>query len=423
MKKFIVYILRILTKRTLTRYKPVVVGITGSVGKTSTKEAIFTLLNHTFFVAKSSENANNEIGVPCAVLGIEPSGTRDRKATWQSRRRFLIGLMRSIALAYGPRRRHYPKILILELGADKPGDMGYLSELLKPQVVVVTAIGEVPAHVEFYKNPEAVAREKAHILDYVGVNGFAALGADDPIVLAMSAKGGSASGGKFPFMTFGFSQGADLRASDLAYYMHDHHVAGLSFKIHKNESFVPIRVPGLVAPHQIQSILAAAAVGLHFGMNLVEIGSALESYRAPEHRVQLITGINGSTLLDDTYNASPLSARAALEALHELGTALHKRRVAVLGDMKELGEYAKQAHEEIAHLAPGKCDVLITVGELAKAMGGKEHFPDVAAAAKKIPELIQPNDVVLIKGSHAMHMLDLVSALGRSASGGDATNK
>lgn len=405
MKKFIISILRILTKRVLARYKPVIVGITGSVGKTSTKEAIYTVLHRNFFVAKSDANTNNEIGVPCAVLGIKPSGTRDRQATWQSRRRFFSGLLRSITTTYGPRHKHFPKILILELGADKPGDMAYLSELLKPQVVVVTAVGEVPAHVEFYESPEAVAKEKAHILAYVTADGFAALGADDPIVLAMKAKVHG------QVMTFGFSQGADLRASDLAYYVQDDHIAGLSFKIHKGETFVPIRVPGLIAPHQVQSILAAAAVGLHFGMNLVEVGNALESFQPPEHRVQLVPGIGGSMLIDDTYNASPMSTRAALETLHELGTALKKRRIAVLGDMKELGEHAKQAHEEIGHLAPGKCDLLITVGELAQGMGGKEHFPDAAFAAKKIPELIQPNDVVLVKGSHAMHMLEIVDAL------------
>ncbi len=406
MKNFIVYILRILTKRALARYKPVVVGITGSVGKTSTKEAIFTVLHRNFFVAKSDANTNNEIGVPCAVLNIEPSGTRDRHATWQSRRRFLIGILRSIVLAYGPRRKYFPKILILELGADKPGDMAYLSELLKPQVAVITAVGEVPAHVEFYENPEAVAKEKALILAYVGAGGFAALGADDPIVLAMKEKV------RGPVMTFGFSPDADLRASDLAYYMQDNHIAGLSFKVHKGETFVPIRVPGLIAPHQIQSILAAAAVGLHFGMNLVELGNTLESYQAPGHRVELLAGINGSTLLDDTYNASPLSAHAALEALHEFGTALHKRRIAVLGDMKELGEYAKQAHEELGQFAARKVDCLFTIGELGKLIpGAAQRFDTNATALEFLKSFIKDGDVVLIKGSHAMHMLDLVDAL------------
>lgn len=412
---FLAYVLRLLTKRVLARYQPTIIGITGSVGKTSTKEAIYTVLNRTFFVAKSVANTNNEIGVPCAVLGIEPSGTRDRHATTRSRRKFLIGLLRSIATAYGPRRKHFPKILILELGADKPGDMAYLAELLKPKVAVITAIGEIPVHVEFYEDPKAVAREKTHILDHLGTDGFAAIGVDDPIVLAMKEKI------RGPVMTFGFSQDADLRASDLAYYMNDHHIAGLSFKIHRGESFVPIRVPGLVAPHQIQSILAAGAVGLHFGMNLVEVGSALESYQAPEHRVQLLAGINGSTLLDDTYNASPLSAHAALEALHEFGTALRKRRIAVLGDMKELGEYAAQAHEELGLFAAGKTDYLITIGELGKFIAEaakpkmpEEHvkiFDSNPAALEFLKSFIKEGDVVLIKGSHAMHMLDLVDAL------------
>lgn len=227
MKKFIVYILRVLTRRVLERYKPVVVGITGSVGKTSTKEAVFSVLHRKFHVAKSDANLNNDIGIPCTILGITPSGTRDEHATLRSRVRFVRGLFHAIRLAFGPRRRHFPKILILELGADKPGDMAYLSELLKPQVVVVTAIGEVPAHVEFYSSPEAVAKEKAHILKYVGADGFAALGADDLIVLAMKEKV------RGHVMTFGFGPGADLRASDLAYYMHDDRISGLSFKIHK----------------------------------------------------------------------------------------------------------------------------------------------------------------------------------------------
>ena len=419
----LVHVLKILTKQVLQRYQPTVVGITGSVGKTSTKEAVYTVLSRNFFVGRNSANTNNEIGIPCAVMGIEPSGTRDRPATFRSRLRFLSGIAKGVWLAYGLRRKSFPRILVLELGADRPGDMAYLTEIVRPRVAVLTAIGSVPVHVEFYENPEAVAREKAEILRYVDAKGIAILNGEDPVVLAMKSKIRS------PVLTFGFRDAFDLWASDLAYYMNDDqaHIEGLSFKIHKGTSFVPIRVPGLVAPHQLSSIMAAAAVGMYFGMNLVEVGSALELYESPMKRVELFPGVKKSMILDDTYNASPLSTQAALETLHEFGTTLRQlharagRRIAVLGDMKELGDYAEEAHKEIGIVAAGKCDYLITVGELGKLIadaaiskmpnGRVQSYPDTAQALAYVKKIIKSGDVVLIKGSYAMHMGTIVDGL------------
>lgn len=393
-RKLLKLTLKILTQRVLSRYRPTVIGITGSVGKTSAKEALYAVLYHNFFVRKTEGNKNNELGVPMTVLGIGP--------TFKS-------LMKGFWLAYGPRGR-YPSLLILELGADRPDDIRYLADIVRPQIAVVTAVGETPVHVQFYPSVQAVAREKSHILNYLGSQGAAILNYDDPLVLRMQ------QGLKSKIITFGFSNHADLWASDMAYYLGDgnQQVAGLSFKIHHGDSFVPVRTHGLIGAHQIYSLLAAAAVGMHVGMNLVEIASALETLEPPAHRMTVLPGIKKSFVIDDTYNASPLSLQAALDTLKDFGNILGRRRLAVIGDMKELGSFEVQAHKKIGETIADKADYLVAVGELgeyiAETARPKMHesrvltFATAAQAAPKVRELMQEGDIVLVKGSRAMKM-------------------
>ncbi len=402
MRKILQSILRFLARRMITRYQPVVIGVTGSVGKTSTKEAIYEVLHRNFFVRKSYGNINNEIGIPLAVLGIEPSGTRERRATWQTRWRLIVGVVRAIWQAWGPLPLKFPKILVLEIGADRPGDIAYLSEMVKPQIAVISAIGGVPVHVEFYPTPQAVAREKAHILDYLGNQGVAVLNADDAIVSGLKKQ----VHGRI--ISFGITHKADIWASDISHYVVHDRIEGVSFKIHKGDSFVPVRVSGLIAGHQIYSLLAAAAVGVQFGMNLVEISSALEAVEPFKHRMTLVPGIKNTSLIDDTYNASPLSMQAALEALKDFGQ--NRRKIAVLGDMKELGTYSQEAHKKIGKLALASAKVLITIGELSKDMGG-QHVASTADAILKLKEIIQEGDVILVKGSRALKMEAIIDAL------------
>lgn len=397
MRKLLQLFLKLLTKRVLARYQPTVIGITGSVGKTSAKEAVYTVLYRKFFVRKTEDNKNNEFGVPMTVLGIGPT---------------LRGLLKAIWLTYGVPRGRYPKILILELGADRPGDISYLTEMVRPQIAVVTAVGEVPVHVEFYPTPQSVAREKAKILKYLGSGGLAVLNYDDPRVHAMKDLT------KAKVITFGLSNRADVWASDIAYYLSSENIEGISCKIHHGNSFVPLRVRGLVAAHQLSALLAAAAVGLHFGMNLVEISSALETLEPPKKRMTILRGINGSTILDDSYNASPLSMQAALETLKDFARAMpagrqDHRKIAVLGDMLELGSYAREAHKKIYELAQKNADIVIVVGELWPN-SGETAGPDQAVSpliCQKIKELLQPGDVVLVKGSRAMQMDKIVDEI------------
>ena len=396
MRKMLKIILAFLSRRVLARYRPLVIGVTGSVGKTSAKDAIAVVLERKFRVRKSSMTLNDEIGVPLSVLGIAPAGTHLARATSRSRWGVVAGIFKAIYLAYGPFKKSYPNLLVLEIGAGKPGDIAYLTELTKPVIAVVTAVGEIPAHAEFYPDAEAVAKEKAKILKFTTPPlGISILNLDDPRVAEMQT---FAPG---PVMTFGFSEKADVRAADPALFFSDGH-SGLSFSVFYQNRSVRFRVPYLIGVHQIGSVLIAVSVGLHLGMTLAECALALEEYRSPDKRMSILKGIKDTLIIDDTYNASPLSMSAALNALKQYPG---KRKIAILGDMKELGKYAEEAHKKIAAHAALCADIVITVGEL---WGSGQTVPEVIT---KIKNLILPGDIILIKGSRAMQMEQIVDAI------------
>ncbi len=421
MRKILKIMLKVLASRVINRYKPAVVGITGSVGKTMAKEAIFTVLSRKFWTWKNEENFNNELGVPMAVLGINPKNlTFGKKVT---------GFCRSLWLAYGFPRSRYPEILVLELAADKPGDIEYLVNIVRPSIGVVTAVGEVPVHVEFYATPEAIAKEKSKLIEPLPAHdGLAVLNYDDQTVLDMKEKS------KAQVVTFGFSppaggSGPDIWASDVSYFATDDgkNIGGLSFKINQKSGFLPVRINNLIGRHQLYGILAAAAVGLHFGLNLVDISTLLENIELPHGRMNLVRGVKNSIVIDDTYNASPLSTRAALETLKDFAEAKKAiepgtfRKIAALGDMRELGKYQIGAHRAIGDLAAERADILITVGAVAKfiADSAANQMPkenilsfDTSDEAKiKVQEIIREGDIVLVKGSRAMRMEKIVEEI------------
>lgn len=434
MRQILQLFLKILASRVVNRYKPVVIGITGSVGKTLTKEAIYAVLSRKFHVRKTEENFNNELGVPLTVLGVKPnlSTANIHPKNWGRLFKFLRELLPKLWLASGFIKQGYPEILVLELAAAKPGDIGYLVDIVKPKIGVVTAVGEMPVHVEFYASPQAVAKEKSRLIEQLPPNGLAVLNYDDQTVLDMKEKT------KAKVVTFGFSKEADVWASDVGYFMSDSQapiVGGLSFKLNHGGSFVPARLNNMIARHHLYGALAAAAVGLHFGINLITIAESIENIEPPKHRMALKRGIKNSTIVDDTYNASPLSTHAALDALTDLNRAIKimghpssdaistggGRRVAVLGDMRELGKYEFEAHRTIGNLAAERCDVLVTVGAAGKIIadsaanqmrtGAIFSFSTSEEAAPKVQEIIQEGDIVLVKGSRAMEMEKVVEEI------------
>lgn len=416
MRRILKIILKLLASRVIRRYKPIVVGITGSVGKSTTKEIIFSILSSKFRVAKNDLNFNQEIGVPLAILSLKPF-YEDGDSFWK-RSRFLFQVLISFWLAYGLPRSRYPEILVLELAADRPGDIGYLTKIVRPTVGVITAIGEIPVHVEFYASPEALAKEKSKLVKFLPAHGgLAVLNYDDQTVLDMRQVS------KATAVTFGFSEAADIWASEISYFLDEEEakIGGLSFKIHHGSAFIPVKTPGLIGRHQIYSILAAVAVGLRFGVNLVDTAGILENIELPPSRMNLLNGIKNSFIINDSYNASPLSSHAALDALKAFGDAIARaggkkaRKIAVMGDMKELGKYEVQAHQAIGALVPERADILITVGLAAKFIAEAAadsgmveskifSFSSSEEAKSKVQEIIKEGDAVLIKGSRAMKM-------------------
>ncbi len=402
-KKFHQDFVRQLAIWTIRKYQPGVIAVTGSVGKTSTKEAIFSTLSPYRHVRANRKNFNNELGVPLTILGDYPE--IGGKLFW----------LKVIFLAFSRLifRMRYPELLVLEYGVDKPGDMKYLLDIARPQIGVITAIGEIPVHVEFFSGPEALAREKSKIIENLPSTGFAVLNFDDDAVYEMKERT------RAHIMSFGFGEGAEVRITNYEVRMDGANPAGISFKLNYAGSFVPIHLDGCFGKAQAYAAAAGASLGIIFGLNLVKIAEALSEFKAPSGRGKLIPGVKQTFILDDAYNASPLSMGAAIDTVENLKA---KRKVAVLGDMLEIGKYTVEAHEDIGRLVSGRFDILFTVGSRAKFIATaaeKEGMPkknihsfDTAEeAAPEVQKLIRKGDLILIKASHSIGLDKIVEEI------------
>jgi len=403
LKEYLQNTLRLLAIWTIRRYQPGVIAITGTVGKTSTRQAIYTVLKKYRRVRATSGNFNNEIGLPLTILGdyTEIGG----KYFWV--KVILVSLFKLIF------KMKYPELLILEYAADKPGDMKYLLDIVRPQISVITAVGDIPVHVEFYSGPEAVAREKSKIVEVLPVTGFAVLNRDDGAVLEMKDRT------RGHIMTFGFSGDSQVVISNFEVKTENKIPAGITFKLSYGGSFVPIFLSGCFGKAQAYAAAAAACIGVIFGLNLVKISEALSEYEIVVGRGKIIPGVKNTYILDDSYNASPLSMQAAIETASGLEIS---RKIAILGDMLEIGQYAPEAHEKIGRMVPGVFDILVTVGDRAKfiasaamanGMAKKNiHIFDTADEAKlKVQKLMKKGDLILVKASHSIGLNKVIEEI------------
>lgn len=395
----------------LRKYKPKIVAITGSVGKTSTKDACGCVLASRFKIRKTVGSYNNEIGVPLTIIGEKTAG----KNIFGWIKILLKGLLLIIISD-----KNFPEILILELGVDKPGDMDYLIGFIKPDVAILTAISEIPVHLEFFKSIEELAFEKIKLIKYLSKEGTAILNFDDKRV--RKARGET----RAAVITFGFEEKADVKASDVALVskeLNKEKPKGISYKLHFEQNVIPVRMPHIYGRQQVYSSLAAAALGICFNTNLVEISENLKKFKPPCGRMNLIPGIKHSWIIDDSYNASPASTLAALSVLSEFSPS--GKKIAILGDMLELGMLSEEGHREVGRKIPEACDVLVTVGtkmkfavEEAKKQGMAEsqifEFEEGESrrAARFIQnKILEEGDLVLIKGSQKMRLEKAVKEL------------
>jgi UDP-N-acetylmuramoyl-tripeptide--D-alanyl-D-alanine ligase len=405
MLKILQKILKYYSIRIIKKYSPVIIGVTGSVGKTSTKEAIFAVLHKKHpDTRRNIKNYNNEIGLPLTIIGTDTGGKS--LMAWLK----IFAKARALLKKTDPT---YPTILILEMGADKPGDIEYLTKIAPCQIGILTKIGT--AHIEFFGSIEKIAEEKRHIITHLDKSGFAILNADDELVVKFQKQT------KAQVITFGVSSNATVAAIEINTQREKN--AGTMFKLKYKGASVPAFLPNTIGRHQIYPALAAAAVGLALGMNLVEISEGLRGYKSPKGRMNLIKGINGSLIIDDTYNSSPEAATAAIETLAETTINDAGRKIAVLGDMLELGERTNISHFEIGKLcAKKKIDLLICSGKFGKIVesGAVEHglnnnqvfaVDNADEAGQLLTNMLKQDDIILIKGSQGSRMEKTVKAI------------
>ena len=413
-KKLLQLKLKILAKIILAKYKPEVIGITGSLGKTSAKDTIAVVLSSKFNIGESIKNYNNEIGVPLTIIGSQFSGSlifRWSKVFLKALKLILI------------RDKDYPKILIIEMGIDRIGDMDYLLSIVKPKIGVITNISE--SHLEFLKTIDNISKEKGKLVKDLS-QGWAVLNCDDEIVLKMrkivlcSDMGSK----KNKIITYGVNTKANIRASNIELnYNKNGNLDGINFRLIYKGQAEKVKILGTVGYPVVQAALAGAAIGTIYGLNIKEISQALSDFKVTSPgRASLIHGIKNTLIIDDTYNSSPESSIAAINVLNNIKIKERSSIWAVLGDMLELGAYTEEGHRMVGEqVAKSKINKLIAVGERArdisrsaKAIMKEEnifHFASTERAGRFLQERIKPGDLILIKGSRGMKMEEIVEEI------------
>ena len=403
-KTFVAALLGLLAHAIVRRYHPRIVMVTGSVGKTSTKDAVAAALSDRFFVGKSEKSYNSEIGVPLTIFGA--------KNPWGNPLGWLGVVKTALALALLP--NHYPNLLVLEVGADRPGDLVRVLGIATPDVVVVTRLPEIPVHVEAYESPEAVREEEFSPAYALAPAAPLIVSADDPFAVAMAKRVPAT------LTTYGLAEGATLRVHDIGFHEAGGIVRGMQATVESGGERATVVVTGSVGRTQIYPAAAAIEAARAFGASLAEAIAALGTYEPPAGRGRLLSGLHGSTIIDDSYNSSPAAVEESLETLAAFPHA--KRRVAVLGDMLELGRYSVEEHERIGGLVAEKADVLVAVGIRARAFaraavaaGMPEtsvyEFDSAIAAAPVLATHVLPGDVILVKGSQSVRTERIVETL------------
>lgn len=401
MRKILEIKLRLLARLILNKYQPLIIGITGSVGKTSAKEAIFAVLKDREAVAMSQKNYNNEIGLPLTIIGAESAG------------RNLFGWIRIFFKAASLilfKDEKYPRVLILEMGVDRPGDMAYLTAIAPPNIGIITSISY--SHLEYFGSLVNIKKEKQVLIENLDNKGLAILNYDNDSAREM------AEASKAKVLTYGLKAGADLQAQDIVYNFTkgNYELSGLNFKMNHQGSIVPVFMDNVMSETVLYAALAAAAVGLYFGMNLVEIAAALKDFSLPHGRMNILPGIKHTFIIDDTYNSSPEATESALDILSRIKIDPSASKYAVLGDMLEIGHYTVEGHELIGKkVVSGGIDYLIAVGEKSRdsiraaiEAGMSEdnvfHFDHALEAGAFLQDRLKAGDVVLVKGSQGMRL-------------------
>ena len=383
----------------LQKYKPKIIAITGSVGKTLTREAVYLTLSKKFFIRKSEKSFTAELGIPLTVIGCANGSTN----IFQSVKNLLQGLKLIFM------KSHYPDILILEVDNDKMGDLEGV-KWLRPDILIMTAIGEVPAHIELFPSIEDFLSEKMHIIDSVKRNGTIIYNQDDKRIFDLLSEnatkkiscglgsGAEVSGSKFEIM-YGKSSSGNVPT-------------GMCFDIKKNSNHKVTIFDALGESYEYACMLAFAT-GIELGLEEEEIALTLSKFSKVPGRMSIVPGLKECIIIDDSYNASPVAMTQAVEVLKDL--AFTNQKIAVIGDMLEIGKHSAIEHKKVAEILKDVATFVITVGIRSRKINEElldlgwdelkiKNFDMSEEAGKELQNMLQPGDVVLVKGSQAMRM-------------------
>ena len=410
MKKILKHIARNIISRililesriVLRKYRPQIIVVTGTVGKTSTKDALYAVFSSFTSVRRSDKSFNSEIGVPLTILNLPNA--------WGSLFGWVKNILRGLVLIFS--HQPYPRWLIIEVGTDKPGDVSGIANWLVPDVVVATRFAEIPVHVENFKNPEDVIKEEQSIAFSLKKDGMLVVNNDDP--LSVKLRDNLEVNG----VSFGMSEKAGIYATHIELLENTDRPIGMRFRVNYKDASVPITINGALGVQHIYPVIAAIATGISQGVNLVKIGRVFDSYETPRGRMRIIEGKNNTTLIDDTYNSSPVAAEQALVTLKQIHAK--GRKIVVLGDMKELGRFSNGYHLNAGkQMKNAGVDRLFTIGEMGTHLangfqGLAEHFSNKEKLISRILEISVESEAdinLLVKGSRVMRLEVVVNAL------------
>jgi UDP-N-acetylmuramoyl-tripeptide--D-alanyl-D-alanine ligase len=384
-RKLVAGYLRFCARRKLARVQPRIIAITGSVGKTSTKDAMYTVLSSKHTAKRSTKNFNTEFGVPLTILNQTSSGVGFFSWLWIIFKSFFEMF-----------KKDDYEFLILEMGIDTPGDMDVLVKIVQPHVSVMTRVIEAHLDPGQFPDLQSIFNEKKKLVLGMDPKGIAILNHDDELIKHF---GESYSG---QIIWYGTTPSADLYVNYV-----DQNKDGLSGEVVFRGKHVPFSWP-ILGKHHMTVLLPAIACGLMYDLTLEECVEALRNFSLPPGRMNLIPGLHDTSIIDSSYNASPASVSAALQVLSEVGKG--QRRIAVLGSMNELGAIAEREHRKIGKIVGRYADILVAVGASARWIAEEaglsgiptEHirtFNDADEAADYLKEQLADHDVVLVKGS------------------------
>lgn len=389
-----------IAKLVILKYKPIVIAITGNVGKSSTKEAISSVVSKKYTVRKNELNYNTEIGVALTIIGVEQSGSPSI-IIWI--KHLLTGLKLLIK-----RQKNYPQVLILEYGADRPNDIKKLCNIARPDISVVTNIGNIPVHIEYFNDIEDVYNEKSTIIKMLKPSGTGILNYDNERIYNFRKLT------KANILSYGFNSEADVHISSYKIEIKDDLLeSSMYMRFEYKNHFAPFEIKNALGKGYAYAFLCAVSVGIALDINLLDSLHALEYFELLPGRLNLINGIKNSYIFNDCYNASPMAVE---NSLNLLGEFKDNRKIFIFGDMKELGNHSEKAHRLVAkQIIDNNIKLFIAIGDKTKfTMESLErldfnknniyHFDTSNDARLKIQDLIYPGDLILIKGSHSMKM-------------------